>query len=171
MKVMIRKVIFSDRVLQVMLFGICLCIAVTLTTLIYGGQMDRENESLSARLTEMQSHGSRMVNLKNHAASKEKKLGLTKTAGPVSALENILEALGIKAGALKPLEKTKAGDFFEDDALLEIPDIDLNEIVNLLYRIEHTPAPLKIKTAQILTDFEDPSKFTLTLTVSLLSKS
>ena len=171
MKVLIRKAFLADRVLQVMILGIFLCIIVIFTTVIYGRQMDREVESISASLTEMQSLSSTMVNLKNHVSSKEKRLGLTKTAGPVSALEKILETLLMKASELKPLEKRKLTDFFEEDARLEITDIDLNQIVNLLYRIEQNPAPLKIKSAQLLTGFEDSSKFTLTLTVSLISKS
>ncbi|UCH44691.1 MAG: hypothetical protein JSV11_10395 [Nitrospiraceae bacterium] len=171
MKVLIRKAFLADRVLQVMILGIFLCIIVIFTTVMYGRQMDREVESISASLTEMQSLSSTMVNLKNHVSSKEKRLGLTKTAGPVSALEKILETLLMKASELKPLEKRKLTDFFEEDARLEITDIDLNQIVNLLYRIEQNPAPLKIKSAQLLTGFEDSSKFTLTLTVSLISKS
>ena len=171
MKVLIRKAFLADRVLQVMILGIFLCIIVIFTTVMYGRQMDREVESISASLTEMQSLSSTMVDLKNHVSSKEKRLGLTKTAGPVSALEKILETLLMKASELKPLEKRKLTDFFEEDARLEITDIDLNQIVNLLYRIEQNPAPLKIKSAQLLTGFEDPSKFTLTLTVSLISKS
>jgi hypothetical protein len=47
---------------------------------------------------------------------------------------------------------------------------DLNSIVNLLYKIYISPVPMKIKSAAIKSTFEDPDKFIVKLTISLLSR-
>ncbi len=85
-------------------------------------------------------------------------------------MEKILKSLGLEARVIRPMEKKKANEFAEENAELEIQGTDLNRIVNLLYKIETFPVPMKIKNAAIHTTFEDPDKFIVKLTISLLSK-
>ncbi len=119
---------------------------------------------------EIQAFAGDVIEIKSFVESKEKKIGLRKSSGVVSTLEQVLKNIGLKAKKIKPLNKKKVDVFTEDNAELEIENTDLNSIVNLLYKIENSRVPLKIKTAAIKTTFENPDKFILKLTVSLLSK-
>jgi len=119
----------------------------------------------------LQSMTEGLTGIKSTVELKEKKIGLTKAGGIVPALEQILKSIDMKAKAIRPTEKNKVKEYIEEDAELEIQGTDLNSIVNLLYKIDNSPVPLKIKNSAIKTTFEDPNKFNLKLTVSLLSKA
>ncbi len=165
------KTMFPDKTLIGLLLAAVAALVFTITTSVYVKSLERKNGLLRARLTEIASLAGDADRIKTMVESKEKKIGLRKTKGVVSALEQTLKSLGLKASVIKPLEKNKVNVFTEDNAELEIRDTDLNSIVNLLYRIENSPLPMKIKSAEIKTTFEDPDKFILKLTVSLLSKA
>jgi hypothetical protein len=119
----------------------------------------------------MQALSGEVLNLKGLVQSKEKKITISKASGVVSAIEQILTPLGIEASAIKPLKKKKINGFIEENAELEIHNMDLNSIVNFLFKIDNSPVPFKVKSAAIKSTFEDPDKFILNLTVALLSKS
>jgi len=66
---------------------------------------------------------------------------------------------------------TLGKEFTEEDAELEIEGINLNQIVNLLYRIENSPFPLKVKNTVMKTAFENQNVFILNITASLIDKT
>jgi len=107
----------------------------------------------------------------NILLNQKKKIGLTKVSGVVSTMEQTLTTLGLEADIIKPLEKKRIKEFIEEDAELKMEDINLNELVNLLYKIENSPMPLKIKNILIKTTFENPDLFIVNLTVSLISRT
>jgi hypothetical protein len=130
-----------------------------------------KNNQLKTRFNEIESLTDEVIQIKTIVESKEKKIGLRKSGGIVSSLEQVLKKLGLAANVIKPLGNKKVSVFMEENAELEILNIDLNSIVNLLYKIENSPVPMKIKNASINTTFENPDKFILKLTISLLSKA
>lgn len=171
MKKSLKKILFFDTISLILIMVLILVSAFTVITSIYANGIAKKNNTLKTQLTEIQSLSKRFINIKNIVESKENKIGLTKTAGVVSTLEQTLNSLGLKANIIKPLEKRRINEFIEEDAELEIKGIDLNSIVNLLYKIDNSPVPMKIKQTLIKTAFEDPDKFTLKITVSLISKA
>ncbi|MBI5407749.1 MAG: hypothetical protein HZA14_00115 [Nitrospirae bacterium] len=170
MNTLIRKILFFDGITSALAGLIIIAVICIVTAHVFSGSVGKENNALKAQLTEMSSLAEGLVELKSVVESKEKKIGLSKTSGVVTTLEQTLKSLGLKATVIKPLTKNKVKEFTEEDAELELRNVDLNGIVNLLYKIDSSPAPMKIKNAAIKTTFEDPNKFTLKLTVSLLSK-
>ncbi len=164
------KLIFMDRGILVLSSILILALFFTISSSIYVNNYESENKILKNRLDEIQELAGDVIEIKNFVESKEKKIGLRKSSGVVSTLEQVLKNIGLKAKKIKPLNKKKVDVFTEDNAELEIENTDLNSIVNLLYKIENSRIPLKIKTAAIKTTFENPDKFILKLTVSLLSK-
>jgi Glu-tRNA(Gln) amidotransferase subunit E-like FAD-binding protein len=171
MNTSIGKIFSFDRAFLVVIFLIILSLIFTITTSIYTRNFQATNESLKTRLAEFQSLAGEVIRIKNFVESKEKKIDLGRTASAVSTLEQILKTLGLEAKVIKPLEKKKIDGFIEENAELEIQDIDLNSIVNLFYKIDNSPIPMKINNVVIKTSFEDPEKFILKLTISLISKS
>ncbi len=170
MKTMIKKILLSDRKSLLLMLAVTLVTIFTVITSIYANSIDKKNNTLKAQLAEIQSLSGKLIRIRSIARSKEKKIGLTKVTGVVSALEQILNSLGLEAKVIKPLEKKRIKEFIEEDAELEIQDIDLNSIVNLLYKIDNSPVPMKIKNAAIKATFENPDIFILKLTASLISR-
>lgn len=169
MKTRARNILLYDKPLLVLSFAILLTIILAIMSVIYTRTFKGKNEQLRNRLSGMQSLSGDVTRIKSVVESKETKIGLKKAAGIVSALEQILKTHGLEAKVIKPLGKTKADEYSEDNAELEIEGTDLNSIVNLFYKIDISPLPLKIKTVSIRASFEDPDKFILKLTVSLMS--
>lgn len=167
----LQQILFFDRSLLVLSFAIILTALFTIISFVYTGNLEKQNTTLRSRVAELQSLTGGVTALKSTVDLKVKKIGLTKTGGIVPVLEQLLNSLGIKAKAIKPLEKNRVKDYMEEDAELEIQGTDLNSIVNLLYKIDNSPVPLKVKSSAIRTTFEDPNKFILKLTVSLLSRA
>lgn len=165
-----RKIFLFGKSTFILIFLIAAALIFTITTFVFTGTYKNQNNSLKDQLTELQGLAEGIVSLKSEVDSKEKKIRASRTKGAVSALEQILKTLGMKATAIKPLDKKKINDFMEEKAELEIQDTNLNSIVNLLYKIDNSPSPMKINSASIMTTFEDPDKFVLKLSVSLLSK-
>jgi len=166
---MIREFI-SDRISLLLITSILALTIFTITMSIIIGDKEKKNRLLKNKLTEINSLSEGLLQIKSIVRSKEKKIGLTNSSGVVSTIEQILKKLGIEASVIKPLEKRHVKEFVEQDVALEIKDIDLNSIVNLLYRVENAPQPIKIKSTLIQTSFENPDIFTLKLTASLISK-
>lgn len=170
MKTSVRRILLYDKTILVLSFAILLTIILTVMSVIYARSFKSRNDQLISQLSEMQSLSGSVYQIKAVVESKESKMGLKKTSGIVSALEQILKTHGLDAKVIKPTGKTKIDEFTEDNAELEIESTDLNSIVNLLYKIDVSPVPLKIKTASVRSTFEDPDKFILKLTVSLMSR-
>ncbi|RJQ18988.1 MAG: hypothetical protein C4560_06650 [Nitrospiraceae bacterium] len=170
MKDFIRKILFFDRTtLTLASLSVVAAVSVIMVS-VFSGNRERENKALNAQLTELMSLREATLDLKNTVESKDRKTGPGKSVGIVSTLEQTLKNLGVKATVLRPLTKNRIKEFTEEDAELEIRNIDLNSIVNLLYKIDNAPLPMKVKNVLIKTGFEDPNKFVLKLTVSVINK-
>jgi hypothetical protein len=170
MKILIHKIISSDRFILVTTAAIIVVAALMLITFISSNSTKSTNKKLKEQIAELQTLRAELLQVKDAVESKEKKIGLTKISSVVSALEQMLSNLGIKAKVIKPLEKKSIREFTEEGAELQIENIDLNRVVNLLYTIEHSPVPLKIKDTTIKKTFEKQDTFILELTASLISK-
>jgi outer membrane murein-binding lipoprotein Lpp len=170
MKIAGVKQIILDKKILTLSFLIAAALIAIITIFIFTGNYSAKNTSLRKQISNIQDLAGSVMNLKSSVDAKEKKIRSAKSQGAVSALEKILGKLGLTAAAIKPLDKKKVNNFMEEKAALEIQNTDLNSIVNLLYKIENSPVPMKINTAAIKTSFEDPDKFVLKMSVSLLSK-
>ncbi|MGA7827622.1 MAG: hypothetical protein WCA04_08185 [Geobacteraceae bacterium] len=85
----------------------------------------------------------------------------------------IIEEIGIKGKSSKitPLKSEEQGGFTEDSAEVQLDGLTLNEVVNLLYRLEKGSRPVLVKKADLKTRFDDPSLLDITLTIALLKPS
>jgi hypothetical protein len=170
MKRMIKMIFLYDKRSILLFSAIAVVIIITITISINSRDARKRSDSLKAQLIELESLGTGLIEMKELVNAKEKKIGMTKESGVVSRLESILKTIGLEARALKPMQEKRINEFIEEDAELEIQNIDLNGIVNLMYQINNAPAPMKIKSASIKSTFEDPDKFILKLTASLISR-
>ena len=170
MKFSIGKLILSDRPALIIASAVIITAAFMLTTFISFKSYERKNKTLREQLGEMQVLQKDLFRIKGFVDSKEKKIGLTNVTGIVPALQQLLDSMGLKAKIIKPLGKKKIKEFTEEDAEMEIDGTDLNALVNLLYKMDNSPVPLKIKNAAIKTTFENQNIFVINITASLLSR-
>lgn len=171
MKNLSKLLAFFDKVSLIIIIACILTLLFAMTTSIHVKRELRTNERLNTQIAEMQFLSERFMSMKEIVEFKERKVGLTKTEGIVSTLEQILNPIGLKANAIRPLQKKSIEGYLLEDAELEIQGVDLNSIVNLLYKIENSPFPLRVKDTLIRTTFENPNRFILKITVSLISKA
>ncbi len=170
MNTTLKNILLFDKVSLGILIVTLLALVMNVMSYIYMIDIEKENDVLKPQISEMQSLADEALHIKGIVKSKEIKIKQGRSAGVVSALENILKSLGLNAKVIRPLDKKKTEGFLEENAELEIEDTDLNSIVNLLYQIESSPSPIKIKSASLKTAFENPDRFILKLSVALLGK-
>ena len=82
----------------------------------------------------------------------------------------IIDEIGIKGkgSQIKPLKGEDRGGYLEDAAEVKIDGLTLNEVVNLLFRLEKGTSPVVIKKALLKTRYDDLARLDLTLTIALL---
>ncbi len=170
MKIVVGKIILSDKYIFIPAVIAVLVAIFIMITLISAGNLEKKNKKLKGQLQEMLTQREELIDIRNIVESKEKKIGLTKVSGIVPTMEQILNSIGLTAKTIRPLEKNKIKEFTEENAELEVEDIDLNKIVNLFYKFENSPVPIKIKSVHMKTTFENQNKFTLNMTASLIRR-
>ncbi len=150
---------------------IVLALAYIVTISAYNGSANNKNSTLTLQLEEINSLSGGLIKIKHLVETREKKLNSGRNKGVVTILDEILDSLKLQAGKLKPSDKKRVNDYTEENAELEINRLDLNEVVNLLHRIESSPSPMKVKSVNIQPVFDNNDLFIINLTVSLLSRS
>lgn len=170
MNPLIKKMFFLNRSALVMLSLIVLSLILILVTSVLTRGIQGRNKSLLAQIGQMQDLAGSINEIKGLVESRENKIRAHSGAGIVTTMEKMLESLGMKAKTIKPSEKRRIDEYSGENAEVEIDGTDLNRIVNLLYKIDSSPAPLKIQGTSIRSSFENPDRFVLKLTVSLLGK-
>lgn len=104
----------------------------------------------------------------------ERRLSSSQAKVPiVSTVEDIARHTGIKEKitTLKPMEERIIQGYLEKGLEIKIEGIDLNQAVNLLYKMENSQALIQIKGVTLKTRFDNPQLMDITLTVSSLERA
>lgn len=166
---MIRDFV-SDRLSLVLIAAIIIAGTSVVVISVMTDNIVKRNHILKRQLEEINALSFDFHQLRSIVDQQEKKVGLTNESGVVAVIERILANLGIEASVIQPLAKRTTGEFLEQDVEVELQGVNLNSIVNILYRLENGPQALKMKNALMKASFENPDIFTLRITVSLVGK-
>lgn len=155
-----RLIVFMAAILLLLLMGY---------VLIQGrlGQLDKVKNSREQTLKELLLLRQRY----RDAASDAQRL--TNRIASVTAEDSpasIVEQSGSSARASiqsKPLPRQEQGSLIEDGAELTLTGLSLNEVVNLLHRLEQGTKPVVIKKIAIRSRFSEPARLDLTLQMAL----
>ena len=100
----------------------------------------------------------------------EGKKSLIKVEGIVQAIDEIFRSTGLnqKVKSVKPTATRDKKYAIEEEADVEVEKVSMNELVNILYKLENAPMVLLIKKARLKTSFEDPSLLNITMTIGLV---
>ena len=130
----------------------------------------RELNQLKDQRKEMMLLKDEFLSLRQKINLVEGRKNLSNVQGIVQAVDEVFSSVGLrdKVKTVKSTGKRETRDGFEEEADISIEKVSMNEMVNILYRIERAPMVLTIKKATVKKSFESPELLNLTLVVSFL---
>ncbi len=125
-------------------------------------------DALKSQNKEILSMGAEVAALRAKLGAFEKRRRLTRVRGMEQATDEVLGSLGLRdrLDSLKRLESSEESERAE----LRLKEIDMNEMVNILYSLENAPMPLVIKKVELKTAFDTPGKLKMAVTLALLKE-
>jgi general secretion pathway protein M len=157
-----RKVVAISGV--VLLFIICVVLFdVSLS-------LKRDRDTLRSQQKEMLLLASEYAVLRDSVASVEAKKSLTKVEGIVQAVDEVFKSIGLgqKVKSVKSTGTREKKYASEEEAEVSVEKVTMNEMVNILFRIENAPMILSVRKTSIKTSFDNPSLLNMTMTVGLI---
>lgn len=133
--------------------------------------------SLKHNLQTVRSQQAEMLLLKDEYSSLKSRTDVVKgrkslmnVGGIVQAVDEIFLPLGLKerVASVKPTGAEELRDAVVEEAEVEIGDVNMNEMVNIFYKIENAPMALSVRMASIEISFRDPTLLNITMTISLI---
>lgn len=149
-----------------------IAIPVIVSSVMFRVYISSKNElnSLKQQQKEMQLLKGEFLSVKAIVDSAESKKSMSKVQGIVQAVDEVALSLGMKA-KVKSVKASGGRDIryaIEEDADVQVERATMNEMVNLLYKIENAPMALSLKRINIRTAFEDPTLLNISMTLSLI---
>lgn len=125
-------------------------------------------DALKSQEKEILSMGAEVATLRAKLGAFEKRRRLTRVRGMEQAADEVLGSLGLRdrLDSLKRLESSEEAERAE----LRLKEIDMNEMVNILYSLENAPMPLVIKKVELKTAFDTPGKLKMAVTLALMKE-
>lgn len=143
-----------------------------LPNLLWERSAERELAALRKKYNEFSALAGEYRSLKESISAIERKKALTKTTSIAQAIGDISQSLGM-AGKVKSIKGTGTrktpNQMSEETAEIQIEKLTVNEMVQLIYKIENAPMILTMKTVVIKKSFENPELLDVTMTVSLFT--
>lgn len=115
----------------------------------------RRVESLREQQQQFMEARGRYLALKAEVDGLEERMRMSPPQGVIKTLDDLFSGMGLREriATLKPLESRDMGDFVIEKAEVTVKKTDLNEAVNLLYRLENAPTLIAVKQAEIKSSF------------------
>lgn len=132
--------------------------------------LKRERDTLRSQQKEMLALSNEYAGLKNAVDAVEGKRSLTKVEGIVQAVDEVFKSMGLgqKVKSVKSTGTREKKFASEEEAEVSVEKVTMNEMVNILYRIENAPMILTVRKTSIKTSFDNPSLLNVTMTVGLI---
>ncbi|MBI3592861.1 MAG: hypothetical protein HY099_05220 [Nitrospirae bacterium] len=131
---------------------------------------EKELKNLKNRQKELALLKNEYLSLKNRIDVVEGKLALTNVKGVVQAVEEVFLSLKLKQKlkSVKPVAVKEIKGAVEEEAEVQVEKTDMNEMVNIFYRIENAPMSIFIKKTNVRASFENPALLDITMTIALI---
>ncbi len=114
---------------------------------------DKKNEAHFASVSQ------EYLTLKDQVDEFRRRAALSPRQGILYALDDLFTSTGLKdkVAALNPLDTKTMDGFTSEQAEVTLKKVDLNETVNLLYRIDSAPMLLTVREADFRNSFSAPA--------------
>lgn len=164
----------TSRTLAI-LFVVALLLSLLLIPSLYlMRSTEKEVAASRQREAEFNALAAEYVTFKKRVDSVEQAKTLASQAGLIRTMDDVLSVVGVK-GKMKSAKDIGSSaldqQLREERAEFTIERLTLNELVNVLYKIDHAPATLSVKAFTVRKAFEDPRLLDVTLTVSLITSA
>jgi len=145
-------------------------LAVSVLLVTTSLSLKKEGSALRSQKEEMLLLRGDFLELSKKISAVEGKKSLIKVEGIIPAIDEIFRSTGLtqKVKSVKPTATRDKKHSIEEEADVEVEKVNMNELVNVLYRLENAPMVLLIKKTRLKTSFEDPSLLNITMTVGLV---
>jgi len=148
---------------------------VIIAAILAGRQLSAERKELKLlkeQRKEMLILKDEFLSLRERVTAVEGKKNLTNVQGVVQAVDDVFSSAGLKdkLKTVKSAGRREMKDGFEEEADISIEKVNMNEMVNILYRIENAPMILTIRKATIKKSFENPELLNISLVLSFLKQ-
>lgn len=92
------------------------------------------------------------------------------TAGIIQIFDEIFSSMGLKSKlkSIKNSGSNQTVDGIEEIAEISVEKVSMNELLNILYRIENAPSLLSLKKIAIKKDFENPQLLNINMVISYI---
>lgn len=160
------------RVLPVV--AILILAAVVLLSVSRLSDMRRRADSAENAVVRLTAEAEIMSELQGRLDTRLRRIRSAPAAGGIlPLLEDLSNRLGVSklVTRLKPGEARRKKGFSESSAELSLEKADLNQVVNLLYKIENNASYLVIRKLEIRKNFQNAERFDLSITVSLIQSA
>lgn len=150
--------------------GVVLLFIICATLFEVSLSLKRDRDTLRSQQKEMLLLAGQYGEIKNAVASVEGRKSLTKVEGIVQAVDEVFKSMGLqqKVKSVKSTGTSEKKYASEEEAEVSVEKVTMNEMVNILYRIENAPMILSVKRTSIKTSFDNPSLLNITMTVALI---
>jgi len=161
------RLVFDRRIVlaAVSAAAVLLCIALVASSV----SLRAERDGLKARQKEMALLKDEYLLRKGAVAAVEGRQSPNIT-GVAQGIDEIFRSLGLnqKVKSVKSVGSSdqRFGSVEEAEVLVE--KVNMNELVNILHKVENGPLPLTVKKAAMRTSFENPALLNLTFTAGLI---
>lgn len=154
-------------VIAALIFSLIMVCAYSITA---ARNAKKERLSLENRRTEFIDSREKYIALKAAVASVEGRKSLVKVEGIVQAVDEVFRPLGLsrKVRSVKPTGSRDIGYGTEEEADVQVEKVNMNELLNILYRTENAPMFLSVRKTSIKTSFDNPQLLNLSMTVLLI---
>jgi len=132
--------------------------------------LQKEGAELESQKKEFLMLRGEFLELRNKIVRVEGRKSLTKTEGIIQAVDEILRPSGLntKVKSVKPTGTRDKKHVLEEEAVIEFDKMGMNEMINILYKIENAPMILLIRKTSLKTSFENPSLIHMTMTIAFV---
>lgn len=152
--------------------GLAVLYVLMIPSLLWERSAATELSSLRAKYREFSVLSGEYRSLKEGVSAIERKKTLTSTSTIAQAIGEVTQSLGIE-GKVKSIKgtgtRTAPNGMTEEAAEIRIEKTTMNEMVQLLYKIENAPMILVMKTVAIAKSFENPQLLDVTMALSLFT--
>jgi hypothetical protein len=165
----LRELLKDKRFIYVllMLTGFIIIVALGMNLL---SSEKRELEIVKEQRKDMLMLKGEFLSLKQRIDAVEGKKNLSDVQGVVQAIDEVFLPIGLKdkIKTVKSTGRREIKDGFEEEADLQIEKVNMNEMINILYKIENSPMVLTIRRIAMKKSFENPELLNIELTLSFL---
>jgi hypothetical protein len=162
------RITSDKRIIIASAFGVTLALCLLLFN--FSLSLKKERERLRAEQRELMALRDEYTALKASLDTVEGRKSVTKVEGIVQAVDEVFRSMGLnqKVKSVKPTGSRDRKFAVEEEAEVQVERVDMNEMVNILYKLENAPMVLSVRKTTIKTSFDNPSLLNITMTISLI---